>query len=114
MDRRNGPAARGGRVSVDAAHVAVAETARSGESAFGEIGSAAGRERACLSGYDRIKQHTRFSRDWSSDVCSSDLRWVVRELARALDVEGLGAFVDDVAQQLRWTAGTGPQHVEVA
>src|SRR5690606_41196928 len=20
--------------------------------------------------------HTRFSRDWSSDVCSSDLRWV--------------------------------------
>src|SRR5690606_40021328 len=22
------------------------------------------------------RRHTRFSRDWSSDVCSSDLRWV--------------------------------------
>src|SRR5690606_40880624 len=23
------------------------------------------------------RRHTRFSRDWSSDVCSSDLRWFV-------------------------------------
>src|SRR5690606_39375285 len=23
------------------------------------------------------RRHTRFSRDWSSDVCSSDLRWLV-------------------------------------
>src|SRR5690606_40901683 len=23
------------------------------------------------------RRHTRFSRDWSSDVCSSDLRWPV-------------------------------------
>src|SRR5690606_40742762 len=23
------------------------------------------------------RRHTRFARDWSSDVCSSDLRWLV-------------------------------------
>src|SRR5690606_41127860 len=23
------------------------------------------------------RRHTRFSRDWSSDVCSSDLRWLL-------------------------------------
>src|SRR5690606_5782009 len=25
--------------------------------------------------FSRRSQHTRFSRDWSSDVCSSDLEW---------------------------------------
>src|SRR5690606_40160183 len=23
------------------------------------------------------RRHTRFSRDWSSDVCSSDLKWLI-------------------------------------
>src|SRR5690606_39733360 len=30
------------------------------------------------------RRHTRFSRDWSSDVCSSDLSGVAEELERAL------------------------------
>src|SRR5215475_6124100 len=29
------------------------------------------------------RRHTRFSRDWSSDVCSSDLEHVVGRLAKA-------------------------------
>src|SRR5690606_40724593 len=32
------------------------------------------------------RRHTRFSRDWSSDVCSSDLQEVNREIARYVDV----------------------------
>src|SRR5690606_39740872 len=28
------------------------------------------------------RRHTRFSRDWSSDVCSSDLSVVLREISR--------------------------------
>src|SRR5690606_40155535 len=35
------------------------------------------------------RRHTRFSRDWSSDVCSSDL-WVGQ----------LGAYVSDILQML--------------
>src|SRR2546422_6366367 len=47
------------------------------------------------------RRHTRCSRDWSSDVCSSDLDIAVRELpdeAVAVDAEHLGAQ---------------PQHIEV-
>src|SRR5690606_39855206 len=36
------------------------------------------------------RRHTRFSRDWSSDVCSSDLLSQVRELAKA---QNLGSAV---------------------
>src|SRR5690606_40533363 len=39
-------------------------------------------------------RHTRFSRDWSSDVCSSDL--------------------DDALQLLGWTEATATPQVEVA
>src|SRR5690606_39306956 len=34
------------------------------------------------------RRHTRFSRDWSSDVCSSDLLQPGGQLARALRVVG--------------------------
>src|SRR5690606_40398603 len=32
-------------------------------------------------------RHTRFSRDWSSDVCSSDLTWTNDYLAVFLDLQ---------------------------
>src|SRR5690606_40869447 len=32
------------------------------------------------------RRHTRFSRDWSSDVCSSDLDWSSTSLTSALSV----------------------------
>src|SRR5690606_39445310 len=35
------------------------------------------------------RRHTRFSRDWSSDVCSSDL--VLRRAAHAHNLQGAGA-----------------------
>src|SRR5690606_41145562 len=38
------------------------------------------------------RRHTRFSRDWSSDVCSSDLSSAeVNELIRQLDESGFSA-----------------------
>src|SRR5690606_40424684 len=33
------------------------------------------------------RRHTRFSRDWSSDVCSSDLMWVAALLACLLTLD---------------------------
>src|SRR5690606_40354710 len=41
-------------------------------------------------------RHTRFSRDWSSDVCSSDLR-LVREVVQ------FGGIVLQVVKLVRWT-----------
>src|SRR5690606_40072645 len=32
------------------------------------------------------RRHTRFSRDWSSDVCSSDLKWVAQVVICHLDL----------------------------
>src|SRR5690606_40599223 len=44
-------------------------------------------------------RHTRFSRDWSSDVCSSDLAGAVGEqvllLEAQLEREALGALADE-------------------
>src|SRR6266511_5870169 len=34
------------------------------------------------------RRHTRFSRDWSSDVCSSDLRWAISKADRRHVDEG--------------------------
>src|SRR5215475_13916394 len=50
------------------------------------------------------RRHTRFSRDWSSDVCSSDLLhgkvaetfWDTRTNVSADDVVGHGTFVSSV------------------
>src|SRR5690606_39441043 len=33
---------------------------------------------SCICFFSSRRRHTRFSRDWSSDVCSSDLRWPAR------------------------------------
>src|SRR5690606_40570457 len=41
------------------------------------------------------RRHTRFSRDWSSDVCSSDLKKeIVLELPESLKAKIGDAFVD--------------------
>src|SRR5690606_40722156 len=32
----------------------------------------------CFFFFSSRRRHTRFSRDWSSDVCSSDLCWAIR------------------------------------
>src|SRR5215475_4698967 len=64
------------------------------------------------------RRHTRFSRDWSSDVCSSDLsshrswrvpRWRQRPARRpscvegdSMSVESLDRLVRQVAAQVRW------------
>src|SRR5690606_39376327 len=49
------------------------------------------------------RRHTRFSRDWSSDVCSSDLhqqcRAAVTQLQRTLRVAGRPGL-EDIAQRL--------------
>src|SRR5690606_39694098 len=47
------------------------------------------------------RRHTRFSRDWSSDVCSSDLR------ARDVDDEGLGRIDEGARREIRAAFITG-------
>src|SRR5690606_40396433 len=46
------------------------------------------------------RRHTRFSRDWSSDVCSSDLEIMSDELRRAFNRAVWGA-ADDEGQPAR-------------
>src|SRR5690606_40074879 len=47
----------------------------------------------CLFFFSSRRRHTRFSRDWSSDVCSSDLRMRALRLAPYLGVHtGLGTY----------------------
>src|SRR5690606_40480422 len=43
------------------------------------------------------RRHTRFSRDWSSDVCSSDLLREVREVADRITVIRLGQVVGEAS-----------------
>src|SRR5690606_40991589 len=43
------------------------------------------------------RRHTRFSRDWSSDVCSSDLRAAHLRCARKLRAEPGGVMTPDVS-----------------
>src|SRR5690606_39442782 len=53
------------------------------------------------------RRHTRFSRDWSSDVCSSDL--LLRSRA-----EAQGDAVAVVGMDQRWTYGELLQKAETA
>src|SRR6266511_1859169 len=64
----------------------------------------------CFFFFSSRRRHTRFSRDWSSDVCSSDLeyvadleRWadprVAQEIRKHADADGL-------ARDDRWAAGS--------
>src|SRR5690606_40036204 len=42
------------------------------------------------------RRHTRFSRDWSSDVCSSDLsEALLDEAAEIVETDGSGDSMDD-------------------
>src|SRR5690606_39459879 len=46
------------------------------------------------------RRHTRFSRDWSSDVCSSDLADRARhQLARAAALEAVAGHIVHVAME---------------
>src|SRR5216683_2640101 len=38
----------------------------------------------CFFFFSSRRRHTRSDRDWSSDVCSSDLAWITSNPARAL------------------------------
>src|SRR5207249_8475653 len=51
------------------------------------------------------RRHTRSKRDWSSDVCSSDLREAVRQMRAAL-VHGLAHLPDGFA------VGLPPPHAD--
>src|SRR5690606_41553392 len=52
------------------------------------------RRGACVF-FSSRRRHTRFSRDWSSDVCSSDL-YRQRDIGRATGV-GLGYFFPNIS-----------------
>src|SRR5690606_17127370 len=43
------------------------------------------------------RRHTRFSRDWSSDVCSSDLNWSLSDIPEegVLEAEGVTTTTGD-------------------
>src|SRR5690606_40175135 len=45
------------------------------------------------------RRHTRFSRDWSSDVCSSDL-FSATKFREGYDVEEVDDFLDEVVRTL--------------
>src|SRR5437870_13617805 len=56
------------------------------------------------------RRHTRWPRDWSSDVCSSDLRgleWALSEARRCIhnnDIEGLRQLLAEYPALLSWRA----------
>src|SRR5690606_40911956 len=72
------------------------------------------------------RRHTIFSRDWSSDVCSSDLADLAIEIAnrgvvidrRALDlvqrIEAAGALVDAVHDEACDRNGLGPVPIDIS
>src|SRR5206468_4191887 len=68
-----------------------------------KIGRASCRERVSSSGADESsrRRHTRSDRDWSSDVCSSDLSCVLQALGRLVLTLG----VDDLRAPLTFRLG---------
>src|SRR3712207_9221734 len=54
------------------------------------------------------RRHTRYWRDWSSDVCSSDLQYPVAELTRTLSEKGVA-----VRFGIHPVAGRLPGHMNV-
>src|SRR5690606_40379831 len=52
------------------------------------------------------RRHTRFSRDWSSDVCSSDLRWGAKK-AHAGVPGGLLNFIEIMIEFIDKTVRDG-------
>src|SRR5690606_41014861 len=66
------------------------------------------------------RRHTRFSRDWSSDVCSSDLCVDMAQQFAAVDAAklwiGIGKMLTDVAQRARPQQGIAErmqQHIAI-
>src|SRR5690606_40704301 len=55
------------------------------------------------------RRHTRFSRDWSSDVCSSDLRdpWSPAVVKLSIDFEHPSRVWWEAGGQALWDALTG-------
>src|SRR3712207_6928170 len=57
------------------------------------------------------RRHTRYWRDWSSDVCSSDLRQVAVELPRGhLDAVVLPLVALDLDEAVEHVLAERPQH----
>src|SRR2546430_16666982 len=56
------------------------------------------------------RRHTRFDCDWSSDVCSSDLLWVVGD---GPDRERLERIASELrlAARVRWTGALPPEEM---
>src|SRR6266498_4709317 len=64
------------------------------------------------------RRHTRCGRDWSSDVCSSDLISEIDDLANGIDVDKRVAAVGDLDPPAVWrpkptAARVGAQRAEV-
>src|SRR5436305_15225823 len=51
------------------------------------------------------RRHTRCGRDWSSDVCSSDLRW-------ALDPANKAALIDLIVQHIKTSTAIAERRSE--
>src|SRR3989442_10994961 len=70
----------------------------------------------CFFFFSSRRRHTRCGRDWSSDVCSSDLGWRVAAIGRhasnlhtpggELDNTGFGAFNGEATAGWRWPSGS--------
>src|SRR5690606_39645931 len=57
----------------------------------------------CFFFFSSRRRHTRFSRDWSSDVCSSDLRIPSTQALRALESFARHGTVWQAADELHLT-----------
>src|SRR2546430_1079907 len=55
---------------------------------------------SCVFFFSSRRRHTRFDCDWSSDVCSSDLSMILRQLGRVLHVGHVERF-NGAVQELR-------------
>src|SRR5690606_39951187 len=72
------------------------------------------------SGFDRVvnfffagrRRHTRFSRDWSSDVCSSDLQ--VKDDGEVARIEAAARIADAALEAVLPQLDTGPTEAAFA
>src|SRR5207302_8244055 len=62
----------------------------------------------CVFFFSSRRRHTRFSRDWSSDVCSSDLHWYACTYHRAHRFHYFSPTQGDTLPAAPATHGTGP------
>src|SRR5690606_35860877 len=67
----------------------------------------------CIFFFSSRRRHTRFSRDWSSDVCSSDLRFLkfLEEEAKG-NADGYADFFKEFGYFLKEGAATDFSHKE--